>query len=284
MILVPRRTGPFKFLYYFDKSLEKACAKVHAFVDKRVQEALNHRGVLEKHDKSSGKKEKFNLLLQMVQETQDPIALRSQVMNVFLAARDTSAIAVSNALFRLARHPHCWEALREEVQSIGDQPLTFELIRNLKVAKAIVSETLRLNSPPTALARMALKDTVLPAGGGPDQLSPLFVPKGTPVLLNFRALHTNPEIWGDDVDEFRPERWAEGRPLWEAKWQYEPFSGGPRICPASQQVITQMAYLLVRLAQEFKELKNRDEVPEYVEEFKMLVQSKNGVKVSFTPA
>jgi cytochrome P450 len=220
----------------------------------------------------------------MAQETQDPLALRNQILNIFFPARDTSAIAISNVIFMLARHPKYWASLQAEVNSIGDQALNFELIRSLEVTKAIIKETLRLRSPASMVPRVALKDTILPAGGGPDQLSPLFVPKGTVVFSNFVAVHTDPEIWGDDVLEFKPERWGEGRPLWEAKWQYEPFSGGARICPAQQMVLTQVTYLLVRVAQEFKGLENRDEVEEYVGEIKATMQSRNGAKVSLTPA
>jgi len=92
-----------------------------------------------------------------------------------------------------------------------------------------------------------------------------------------------PQRLTNDVEEFKPERWGGGRPLWEAKWQYEPFFGGPRMCPAQQMVLTQVTYLLVRLAQEFKGLENRDEVYEFLGEIRMTVQSKNGAKVSLTP-
>lgn len=254
-------------------------------MDKHVRAALQHQDILGRLDKhgSNDEKEKFVLLHQMVQENQDPFALRNQILNVFVPARDTSAIAISNVMFMLARHPKHWESLRAEVDSIGDQPLTFELIRSLHVTKGIINETLRLHSPASIVPRVALRDTILPAGGGADQLSPLFVPKGTAVFSNLAAVHTNPEIWGEDVLDFNPDRWGEGRPLWEAKWQYEPFSGGGRICPAQQMVLTQVAYLLVRLAQEFKGLENRDEVEEYVGEIKATTQSRNGAKVSLTP-
>jgi cytochrome P450 len=104
------------------------------------------------------------------------------------------------------------------------------------------------------------------------------VPKGTSVLANLAAAHTNPDIWGGDVEEFKAERWGEARPLWQAKCQYEPLYREPRMCPAQQIVLTQVAYPLVRLAQEFKGLKNRDEVHE------LTMSSKNGAKVSLTPA
>jgi hypothetical protein len=49
-------------------------------------------------------------------------------------------------------------------------------------------------------------------------------------------------------------------------------------------VLTQVAYLLVRVAQEFKGLENRDEVEEYLGEIKATMQSRNGARVSLAPA
>ena len=85
------------------------------------------------------------------------------------------------------------------------------------------------------------------------------------------------DIWGPDVHVFRPERWIGRRPLWE----FIPFGGGPRICPAQQQVLTHVTYTLVRLTRQFPSIENRDPVLEYVELRKMTAQSKNGVKIAF---
>lgn len=57
-----------------------------------------------------------------------------------------------------------------------------------------------------------------------------------------------------------------------------------RTCPAQNQVITQVTYLLVRIAQKFRTVENRDSVWEYQEEIKMTVESQNGVKIAFVPA
>jgi len=121
-------------------------------------------------------------------------------------------------------------------------------------------------------------------GGGEDQLAPLWVAKGTIIEMDLYAMHRNPKIYGDDAEEFRPSRWAPGRPLWEAKRQYSPFIGGIRICPAQQMVLAQLTYLLVRLAQEYKTIVNKDPVYRYVEEIKMTVESRNGTKISVVPA
>ena len=74
--------------------------------------------------------------------------------------------------------------------------------------------------------RVANKDTVLPLGGGKDGKAPLFAPKGTRFIYDFHSVCRRRDIWGEDVDEFKPERWATARP----GWNFTPFGGGPRIC------------------------------------------------------
>lgn len=277
--------GPFKVLFAFDSTWQSAYKKVHAFVDKHVAIAIDRQRRPAETGKNgtSSAREKYILLHQMAIETQDPYDLRSQILNVFLPARDTAAIAFGNAMFELARRPRAWEDLRDEVLAIGPQPLTFELLKSLKTTRAIVNETLRLHLPASRVSRTALRDTVLPVGGGPDGCSPLFMPKGQKIAVDLYTLQRDPRIWGADAEEFKPERWREGRPLWEASWQYEPFFGGMRMCPAQNQVLTQISYLLVRMAQTFQTVENRDSVWEYVEAMKFTVESRNGVKIGLIP-
>lgn len=73
---------------------------------------------------------------------------------------------------------------------------------------------------------MAITDTVLPVGGGPDGKSPIFVPAKTHVMWSVYSMHRRSDFYGEDAEEFRPERWEQLRPGWE----YLPFNGGPRIC------------------------------------------------------
>ena len=279
--------GPLKFLFFFDPTWKRAYKKVHSFVDRHVKAALDNRQFMAEDRKGlAGTNDgKYILLRQMALETQDPLDLRAQILNVFFPARDTAAIAFGNVMFELSRHPGAWKQLRTEVLSIGsDEKLTFELIKSLKTVRAIINETLRLHLAASRIARTALRDTVLPLGGGCDGRSPLFVPKGRIVEMDLYTVQRDPAIWGSDANEFKPERWNTGRPLWEANWQYQPFLGGLRMCPAQNQVLTQLAYLLVRMAQEYQSIENRDPVLEYVEEIKMTVESRNGVQIGLIPA
>jgi cytochrome P450 len=89
-------------------------------------------------------------------------------------------------------------------------------------------------------------------------------------------MHRNPEVYGADVESFRPERWPDIRP----GWNYLPFSGGARHCPAQQLALFWVSYAVARMAMEFEELQNRDAVLEFVENLKLNMESGNGVKVA----
>ena len=55
---------------------------------------------------------------------------------------------------------------------------------------------------------------MLPRGGGPDGNSPIFVTEGTTIALSIAAMHRRKDLWGEDADEFRPERWINEKPSW----------------------------------------------------------------------
>jgi cytochrome P450 len=128
-------------------------------------------------------------------------------------------------------------------------------------------------------SRIAIRDTVLPRGGGPDGQEPLFVPKGTMVGYSPYVMHRLKDFYGPDADEYRPERWETLR----VGWEYLPFNGGPRICLGQQYALTEASYVTVRLVQEFSRMESRDP-EEWKEGFTLTMCSLNGVNVGLTPA
>ena len=70
-------------------------------------------------------------------------------------------------------------------------------------------------------------------------------------------MHRRPDVWGDDADEFRPDRW-EGK---KVGWEYLPFNGGPRICLGQQFALTEAGYVLVRLLQKYDSIESLDTDP-----------------------
>lgn len=100
--------------------------------------------------------------------------------------------------------------------------------------------------------------------------------------LRNNILHRDKSFWGADANEFRPERWLE--PDLQPRWEYLPFGGGIRNCPAQQMTVTQLAYVIVRLVQQFETIENRDPVEEFVDEYAFSKKSKNGVKIALRRA
>lgn len=86
----------------------------------------------------------------------------------------------------------------------------------------IFNEVLRLYPPAVALGRMIHNDT---------SLGNITLPAGSFLRLHIMLLHHDPNIWGEDVKEFKPERFAEGvSKVTKGQASYLPFGGGPRIC------------------------------------------------------
>jgi len=83
--------------------------------------------------------------------------------------------------------------------------------------------------------RVAAKDTFLPVCGGAQGNEPIFVTKGTSVVIFLYAMHRRSDLYGLHAELFRPERWNEAMPLEaapiKAKWGYIPFHRGARVCP-----------------------------------------------------
>jgi cytochrome P450 len=74
---------------------------------------------------------------------------------------------------------------------------------------------------------MATEDTILPRGGGADGKAPVLVPKGCMVIYTVFALHRRKDLWGDDADDFRPERWEMGRKFaWVSLARISPCARG----------------------------------------------------------
>jgi cytochrome P450 len=89
---------------------------------------------------------------------------------------------------------------------------------------------LRLYPSVPVNTRTARRTTFLPTGGGSDGTSPVLIRKGENVAFCVYSMHRRKDLYGEDAEEFRPERWDEDLPEYTKTWGYLPFSGGPRIC------------------------------------------------------
>lgn len=110
------------------------------FVDQFVRKGLEYRKTLdlEKTDAKAG--ERYVFLYELVKRTTDPVQLRSELLNILLAGRDTTASLLSDVWFELARRPDMWAKLRKEVDALGGEKPTFEQIKDMKYLKWVLNE------------------------------------------------------------------------------------------------------------------------------------------------
>lgn len=275
------RLGRFRFLHR-DKKWHEAIRIVHAQVDRYIGRAVQQQQEKQAQacDQSldPGAQHRYVLLNEMAKQTQDKVDLRSQILAVFMPGRDSTGYALSNIFHALARHPGIYQKLRDEVSCFQDQPITFEMLKSMKYTQWVINEGHRVHPTAAQTIRACLRDTILPTGGGPTGNSPIFVQKGDHLIASMWSLHQDEDIWGADAADFRPERWKGLKPM----WTYIPFMGGPRTCPAQQMVLTQEAYVLIRIVREFARIENRDENA-WTEASRVAFMSKYGVKVGLVP-
>lgn len=200
---------------------------MNAFVNTYVQKALL-LSPEELTSRASKSDLSYTFLHELASYTRDPKVLRDQLVAVLLAGRDTTAATLSWTIYELGRHPEVVARLRAEILStVGPKRTpTYADLKGMKYLQNVMNETLRLYPVVPFNVRAALKDTLLPRGGGPDGTQPLAVLKDTPVgystLLMQRRDDLYPPVSKDfkPVGEFSPERWYS----WQPKpWQYSEF-------------------------------------------------------------
>ncbi|KAL2065144.1 hypothetical protein VTL71DRAFT_4285 [Oculimacula yallundae] len=246
-------------------TFHKGIKIIDEFVNPYIDQALSLSQ--DELDTKTKSEEGYTFLHALASFTRDRKVLRDQLVAVLLAGRDTTASTLSWTFYELARHPEVVKKLRAEIMDqVGlDRAPTYADLKGMKYLQNVMNETLRLYPVVPFNVRLALKDTTLPRGGGPDGLSPIGILKDTPIGYSTLIMQRRPDLTPPTphptspsspqitVLDFVPERWQS----WQPKpWTYIPFNGGPRICIGQQFALTEMGYTIVRLLQRFEEVEN----------------------------
>jgi len=170
--------------------------------------------------------------------------LRDELVTLFLAGHETTAIALTWTFHLLAQHPAAEAKLHAEVDSVlgtgfaARAAPAFEDLERLPYARMIADEALRLYPPAYVFSRRA---------AGDDRLGPFHMPAGAHIVISPYALHRRPDYW-PEPNAFRPERFAPGASGKDAadrpKHAYLPFGGGPRICIGNSFAMMEHAIVL----------------------------------------
>lgn len=255
-------------LYWLYGNAElKACMKIlDAFVDDAVRRADQEAAASKPsgEEAAAAAKPKYDYLNTLRRRCADEAEVREQVLGLLAAGRDTTASLMSWVFYCLVRDPRVYAKLRAVVldefgpytpdAEAATRAITFPKLKGCRYLQHVMNETLRLHSIVAFNSRMAVRDTTLPTGGGPDGTMAVFVPAGTEVNFSTHVMHRRKDLWGEDADQFVPERWESIRP----GWSYAPFNGGPRICIGQQFALTEAGYVIVRMLQRYEAIEGVD--------------------------
>lgn len=177
------------------------------------------------------------------------------VISLINAGSDTTAISLSAVFYHLLKHPEKLQKLTKELDKAVDTGtirakdglVSWPDAQKLPYLDAVIQETFRIY-PAAGL----LLERHVPAGGA--TICGEYIPGGTIVGCNAWVLHRQPEVFGKDVDEFRPERWLEASPtrLKEMKGTMFQFGAGPRTCIGRNISTLEMYKLIPSFLRRFK--------------------------------
>ena len=171
--------------------------------------------------------------------------LRDEVMTLFLAGHETTAMGMIWIINHILRDDELKSKLVTEVKKVRNP---WDAQGNYYIQN-VISEALRLFAPVWILAREA---------GGEDELGEYPINEGDRIIFSPYLVHRHPDFW-DRPAEFIPARFGEDV---SHRYAYFPFGGGPRVCIGQYFALMEMTILLVNILKHFPdlELKTKEKI------------------------
>eukprot|EP01018_Ginkgo_biloba_P028557 Gb_04119 [translate_table: standard] len=169
--------------------------------------------------------------------------LVDQCKSFFFAGHETSALCLTWTMMLLALSPEWQDRARAEVMEMSKGSIPdADILAKMKTVGMVLNESLRLY-PPAPIAVREMKQDMKFGG--------LWMPRGTCLWFGIVGLHHDPDIWGPDVHEFRPERF-----ITASKQSYSsafiPFGVGTRICLGQNFAVAEIKLLLSMILSRFR--------------------------------
>lgn len=170
-----------------------------------------------------------------------------KVVGLLMASTQTVPLTAVWMLHVVGNNKDIRMRLRRELEEGGMErfaDVTYEKMTQLRLADAVVKETLRLYPPFPLIQREAQEDNII---GG------ISVDKGTIVYVIPWLIHHNEKFW-KEANRFRPDRFLENERHGDgcSDWVYVPFGRGSRMCAGSKLALAELKVLLIKAVLEYR--------------------------------
>ena len=178
--------------------------------------------------------------------------LTAEALTQLIAGSDTTSNTSCALLYWVLTSPGVVEKLQAELDNaIGEGVPKYEQVKDLRYVSNVIQETLRIHSTSSLglprLTPMASAENPHPA---PVEVLGYTFPPGTSLSVPAYTIHHSKEIWGEDADEFVPDRWE--RVTEKQKNAFIPFSYGPRSCVGRNVAEMEMACIVATVFRNFE--------------------------------
>ncbi|XP_068632684.1 cytochrome P450 4C1-like [Battus philenor] len=241
------------FMFRFVKaglSQKKAVQDLHAFTTNIIKErktCLKHEKIID--NVGYDQKNQLALLDLLIRNENkgkiDVEGIREEVDTFLFEGHDTTSVALSFMIVRIANEPTCQNRIYEEIINIlGDtnREPTIEDLRNMKYLECCIKESMRLYPSVPFIARFTTEDV---------KLSGYLVPAGTQCQIHIYDIHRREDYY-PEPEKFIPERFTIQNSVKRHPYAYIPFSAGPRNCIGQKFAMMEMKIMMSGLLRRFR--------------------------------
>ncbi|KAF7078062.1 hypothetical protein CFC21_082543 [Triticum aestivum] len=239
--------------------MRRALEDVHGTIDSSLDEVIAERKCVRQDKARSGGapaavEENLVDVLIGLQEKGGPLhrlstnSIKGVIVDMFVAGTGTISSSLDWGMAELMRSPRVMGKLQRELREAfpGRTAISERDIDagSLPYLKLVIKENLRLHPPaPLLVPRESIHACEL---GG------YVIPAGSRVIVNAWAIGRDPRYWGDDAEEFKPERFADSSvDFTGSSYEFLPFGAGRRMCPGVSYSLPFLQMALVQLCYHF---------------------------------
>lgn len=207
-----------------NRKFKEATLYINTIIQKSIDEQI--------HSKSN----ETNILSILLQSGMDNKQIRDEIMNLFIAGHETTALAVIWTWYLLTKHQDTYKEIQNEIDTtLGGKEPTYKDISKLPLTTCAIKESLRLYPPAYLLARKALQDI---------EIEDYRIPAGKAIAISPYTLHRRSKYF-DKPNTFNPSRFEND----DHNQAYIPFGVGPRSCIGNHLAMLEIQMILITLAQ-----------------------------------